>query len=386
LFPTVRNGLKELFLKTEIFFGFVSMKPVNLVMKLTCDLVRKNKFLLALLAVLFYLSACKKETPVAPPGNVNIYPPAKPGFFVVGYFPSYRYVSEYPDRMFRMCKVVNYAFADVNSSNTSTIANPQKFDSVYKKAKANGSMVFLSVAGDPALFASMSGTSGGRNTFVRDIMQKVRFYYLDGIDIDWEYPLSNDGTGQTFSLLMKQLSDSLHVDGKYFLTAAITPGVYAGSVRDGISNDVFQYADWFNVMAYDDFTTNPAFPYQQHSPFSLAVNSLDYWLNTRGMPKDKCLLGIPAYGRPSGMTQTNTVLSYKTILAQGGSSVSDSATVSSGGFSNYTIYYNGQPTVKKKAAYARTIAGGVMFWEIGEDVADDRSLIKAACDTLGIQY
>ncbi len=348
--------------------------------------MKKGKFLLALLTVLLYLSACKKEHTPEPPVHVDIHPPVKPGFLVVGYFPSYRTVNEYPDRMFRMCDVVNYAFSDINSSGTSTIEDQQKFDSVYRKAKSNGAMVFLSVAGDPSLFAVMSGSSSGRNTFVKDIMQKVRQYRLDGIDIDWEYPLSSDGSGLGFSALMKQLSDSLHVDGKYFLTAAITPGKYAGSVRDGIGNEVFQFIDWFNVMTYDDFTTNPAIQYQQHSPFSLASISLDYWINTRGMPKDKYLLGIPIYGRPSGMTQTNTVLTYKTILSQGGSPLSDSAIVSSGGFTNYTIYYNGQPTVKKKAAYARSVAGGIMFWEIGQDATDDRSLIKAACDTLGKQY
>ncbi|MBS1919684.1 MAG: glycoside hydrolase family 18 protein [Bacteroidetes bacterium] len=348
--------------------------------------MKTGKYIFLLLPTLLYLSACKKETLPAPPAPVNIYPPVKPGFMVVGYFPSYRYVNEYPDRMFRMCDVVNYAFANITAAGTSIISDIPKFDSVYQKAKANGAMVFLSIAGDPTLFASMSSTSGGRNIFIQDIMQKVRQNHLDGIDIDWEYPHSNDGTGQTFSLLMKQLSDSLHVDGKYFLTAAITPGKYAGSIRDGIGNDVFQYADWFNVMAYDDFSTNPANLYQQHSPFSLATTSFDYWINTRGMPKDKCLLGIPIYGRPSGMTQTGTVLTYKTILQQGGSPMSDSAIVSAGGFSNYTIYYNGQPTVKKKAAYARSVGGGIMFWEIGQDAADDRSLIKAACDTLGINY
>lgn len=323
------------------------------------------------------------ETPSQP---VNIYPPTKSGFVVVGYFPSYRTVAWLPDRMFRMCNVVNYAFADVNTSFTSDIENVQKFDSVYQRAKANNVMVFLSIAGASAQFASMSASEGGRKIFIKDVMQKVRTYPLDGIDIDWEFPQSTNGTGQNFSLLMQELSDSLHVNGKYFLTAAITVGKYAGSIRDGISNDLFQPVDWFNVMAYDDYSTDPSNLYQQHSPFSLAQISGDYWLNTRGMPKGKFVLGIPTYGRPSGKTQTETVLPYQTILSQGGSPLSDSALVSAGGFTNYKIYYNGQPTVKKKAVYANQNGGGIMFWEMGMDAANDNSLIKAACDTLGIPY
>lgn len=344
------------------------------------------RIIAGLLSVVFVLYACKKEAPGNTPPPANIKAPSKPGFVVVSYFPYYRNVNEYPDRMFRMCTVINYAFADVDASNKVTISDPQKFDSVYQKAKLNGAKVFLSISGASSLFASMSASSNGRTIFVNDIMQKVQQYHLDGIDIDWEYPKANDGTSENFTLLMQQLSNSLHVDGKYFLTAAITPGIYAGNIRDGIKNEVFQYVDWFNVMVYDDFSTDSKDPYRQHSPYSMAVSSKEYWIDSRGMPKDKFIFGIPIYGRPSGITQSGTTLSYKTILQQGGSPLSDSAKVSAGGFSDYTIYYNGQPTVKKKAVYAHSNGGGIMFWEMGQDATDDRSLIKAACDTLGIHY
>ena len=104
------------------------------------------------------------------------------------------------------------------------------------------------------------------------------------------------------------------------------------------------------------------------------------------MPAQKCVLGFPAYGRPSGITQTGTVLAYKEILMKGGSSQSDSAVVTNGAFTNYTIYYNGQPTVKKKAILAKQIANGVMLWEKWQDAMDGNSLLKAACDTVGRPY
>ncbi len=342
-------------------------------------------YLLILVSSAMLLNACKKETPEPSKPPVVIKPPTPLGFMVIGYFPSYRTVAEYPDRMFKMCSVINYAFANVTSSNTVTISDVTKMDSVYKKGKTNGAKIFLSIAGASSVFAGMSSTVAGRGTFVRDVMQKVRQYKLDGIDIDWEYPRTTDGTDETFRLLMKELSDSLHVDGKYYLSAAITPGLYAGSIRDGIKNEIFSYADFLNVMIYDDFTTDPSQPYRQHSPYSMVVTCYNYW-TSRGLPKEKLNIGIPIYGRPSGMTQTNTVLSYKTILNQGGDPNSDSALVSAGGFSNYKIYYNGRSMVKKKAAYAKDFAGGIMFWEIGQDANDDRSLTKAACDTIGRSY
>jgi GH18 family chitinase len=204
------------------------------------------------------------------------------------------------------------------------------------------------------------------------------------VDVDWEFPNTSDGSDITYTALMKELSDSLHRDAKYYLTAAITAGKYAGGIRDAIHSELFTFVDWFNIMAYDDFSTTV--PYQHHSNYNLAVNSLNYWVSVRGMPSAKCVLGLPAYGRPSGITQSGTVLSYNAILQQGGNPALDSALVTSGGFSNYTIYFNGQYTIKRKAILAKQTANGIMMWEKWQDAPDANSLLKAACDTIGRAY
>ena len=338
-----------------------------------------------LIFILLLVQACSKKssTEIKEPTKPNIIAPPNLGFSVVGYFPSYRTVKEYDDVFFKRCTIINYAFSNVNTAGTLDPVNQLKFDSVYNKAKANGAKVFMSVI-DADNFKAMAATALGRNNFIKSVLQKVRQHKLDGVDIDWEYPKTSDGTDITYAALMKELSDSLHVDGKYYLSAAITPGKYAGSIRDGIRTEVFNYVDFFNVMIYDDF--NSSVPYKHHSDMSLFDLCFNYWINTRGMPKEKFIAGIPLYGRPSGITQTGTVLSYKTILALGGSPVSDSAVVTAGGFNNYTIYYNGQNTVKNKALKAQQNANGIMFWEIGQDDPGSNSLIKAACDAIGRIY
>ncbi|WP_300601860.1 glycoside hydrolase family 18 protein [Niabella sp.] len=345
--------------------------------------------LLAGVCSVLFISCKKNEVPAPQPPQppVSIFAPPNLGFYVVGYFPSYRTVAEYPDRFFKMCNVINYAFFSVNATGTVDIANPQKFDSVYVKAKANGAKVFISI-NNAANFTTMAATAGGRNTFIKDVMAKVRSLKADGVDIDWEYPKTTDGTDLTFTLLMKELSDSLHANGRYYLTAAITPGRYAGSIRDAIKTEVFEAVDFFNIMIYDDFSTTV--PYKQHSDIALYNYCMNYWLNTRGMPKEKVVAGIPGYGRNSGAAQIST--SYKTILNSGVSAgpaplnISDSAILTKADGSTFTSYYNGQLTVKKKAADAKLRANGIMFWEIGHDATDDRSLIKAACDTIGRAY
>ena len=313
-------------------------------------------------------------------------PPAF-GYYVVGYFPSYRSLSDVPDVKFRMTNAVMYAFYGVNSSGTlSAPSSPAAtLIAVRDKARTNGAKVFLAINdGAAGNFKNMAATAAGRNNFIKDVMNNVRANNLDGVDIDWEFPTTTDGTDITYTLLMKELSDSLHRDGRYYLSAAITAGKYAGGIRDAIRNEIFPYVDFFNIMAYDDFNTSV--PYKHHSDYTLATVCLNYWLNTRSMPASKAVLGVPAYGRPSGITQTGTVLTYKTILSQGGNPQYDSAIVTAGGFTNYTIYYNGQYTVKRKAKLAKDIANGVMMWEKWQDAADNNSLLKAACDTVGRAY
>ena len=316
--------------------------------------------------------------------------PASLGYYVVGYFPSYRSLADVPDVKFRMTNVVVYSFYQVNASGSlvapgSPVAS---LAAVATKAKTNNSKILLGIndgSGDGKThFKSMAATQAGRTNFIRQVMNVVRSQQLDGVDVDWEFPTTSDGSDITFTALIKELSDSLHRDGAYYLSCAVTAGKYAGGIRDAIRNEIFPVVDFFNIMAYDDFSTTT--PYRHHSDYTLATVCLNYWLNTRGMPAAKAVLGLPGYGRPSGITQSNTVLSYRTILTQGGSAQSDSAIVTSGGFSNYTIYYNGQYTIKRKAKLAKDIAGGVMLWEKWQDAPDGNSLLKAACDTVGRSY
>jgi GH18 family chitinase len=320
--------------------------------------------------------------------NIVIQSPPGFGYYVVGYFPSYRNPADVPDVKFRMTNVVIYAFFTANTSGTVDVVNPTTLAAVIAKARANNAKIFVGIndgnSDGKTNFKNMAASASGRNNFIKDVMNKVRQYNFDGVDMDWEFPTTSDGTDGTFTLLMKELSDSLHRDARYYLSAAITAGKYAGGIRDAIRNEIFPYVDFFNIMAYDDFNTTV--PYRHHSDYTLAQTCLNYWLTTRGMPAAKCVLGLPAYGRPSGITQSNTVLTYKTILSQGGNPQYDSAVVTAGGFTNYTIYYNGQYTVKRKAKLAKDIANGVMLWEKWQDATDGNSLLKAACDTVGRVY
>ena len=94
---------------------------------------------------------------------------------------------------------------------------------VRDKARANNAKVFLGIndgSGDGKTnFKNMAATACGSNNFIKDVMNVVRANNLDGVDMDWEFPTTADGTDATFTLLMKELSDSLHRDARYYLSA-----------------------------------------------------------------------------------------------------------------------------------------------------------------------
>src|SRR5215212_659581 len=116
--------------------------------------------------ILLFVVACKKSEPITPVPQppLVIQPPPAFGFYVVGYFPSYRTLSEVPDVKFRMCNVVNYAFFGVNSSGTLTVNNPALVPQVVTKSKANNAKVFVAINDDSGdgktNFKNMAATAG----------------------------------------------------------------------------------------------------------------------------------------------------------------------------------------------------------------------------------
>lgn len=354
------------------------------------------KYTLIILSILLTISACKKSKTVPNPGPGVVIPPAVPvivappafGYYVVGYIPYYRDPALIPDVKYRMCNVMNYAFATVTSNGGLAVQVPANLTTVVTKARANGCKVFISLNGSTTDWANMAVTATGRNNFIKATMNIVRQYALDGVDVDWEFPSTADGTDVTFTALMKEMSDSCHLDKKYYITMAVTSGKYAGSIRDAIKPELFPYLDFVNIMAYDDFNTTV--PYRHHSDVAMANTCLNFWLNTRGLPAAKCVLGTACYARPSGMSQSGAIVTYNSVITtHAGNPMLDSAVVtltSVNGGNPYTVYYPGIATTKTKAAIARTRANGIMFWEQGQDAHNNNSLTKAACDTVGRVY
>lgn len=314
--------------------------------------------------------------------------PKNAKFQKVVYFPSYRTLTEaaIPDEKLRMADVACFAFASINSDYTLSVQEPNKLRALVARCHAAGVKIVISLNGSHSLYAAMTASADARARFIGSLRGIVDTYGLDGVDNDWEYPRTTDGSDKGNTALMRELSCWLHDPAvNKLLTMAITPGKYVGATSNAIQKECFDYVDWFNIMVYDDFSNDT--PGINHSPFSLLETAYKYWVVTREMPKSKFVAGIPVYGRSSGLGKSVS-MAYSTILAQGGDPDADQATVTSSSYNDgktpFTVYYNGRKLVRKKTRYCIDQGlGGVMFWEAGQDTQDDRSLIRAAHEEIG---
>lgn len=342
----------------------------------------KKQLLLLLSLSLMLFNACKKskDDPQPKPVDPPVTTPYTPdnSFKIIAYMPSYRDPATVSDHKYKMITHLFYAFLNPNPTADGSLAvlsNTSRFLAVQQKAKANNVKYGISISGAESIFAAIAASPAARTNFVKNVVAFAKMYNLNGVDMDWEYPrTSNGGPSTDFTALMKELSTELH-KANMFLSAAITPGVYASTNRDAIEPAVYPYVDFFNIMQYDGAGYDSAEPLN-HASMKMTEASLNFWLTTKGMPKEKAILGMPLYGKAGSAS-----IAYRDIEASGADLNQNVATVN-----GVTYGYNGIALIKAKTQKAKERTNGIMFWEFAHDSNTDNALIKAANDQLGRSY
>jgi chitinase len=252
---------------------------------------------------------------------------------------------------------INYSFLIPNPDGTfAPLNNSWKLKTIVENAHKQNVKVSIAVGGWgwDAQFEEMCANPAARTAFVKNLVDVVNGYQLDGVDIDWEYP-DPGPSSQNFLALMQELRNAL--PDKLISTATISYGDDTGL---GIPNEVFDLVDYVNVMTYDG---------QIHGSLAEFEEGLKYW-NERGVPKEKINIGVPFYSRPSEVTFANLVKE-------------DPATAQLNSFDylGSTENYNGIPAVKRKTEIAMQKAGGIMFWALDHDAQGEYSLVNVIYKT-----
>lgn len=171
-------------------------------------------------------------------------------------------------------------------------------------------------------FSDVALTNASRTTFANSCVDFLRTYdFFDGIDIDWEYPVSGGEPDniyrpedkQNYTLLMQKLRSVLNTagaqDGKYYMLTAAVSASFEKMPNYEI-NKYPQYMDFMIVMGYDfhgkwENVTNhctPLYPLAgdiQTAEFKEKYNT-DWAISEyirNNVPRSKIILGVPFFSQ-----------------------------------------------------------------------------------------
>jgi GH18 family chitinase len=126
-------------------------------------------------------------------------------------------------------------------------------------------------------------------------------------------------------------------------------------------------------------------PVGQHASKEDFHSSINYWLESKNIPKHKLVPGVPFHGvlfesRTDPMAGATSVPYSKIVVDYPNDYRKDEISIAG----DKVLYLNGIPTIKYKAEYIRDHhLGGIMIWELADDTKDEsKSLLKAIDDVI----
>ncbi len=253
-------------------------------------------------------------------------------------------------------KITHLNIAFINPDSNGNFNQQLAIDTLLKKAHQKQVKVLASIGGGGSHeYFHQLLRKDNRHLFISNLISLVKHYNLDGIDVD----LEGDDIDRNYADFVTELSGSLKPLHK-LMTSAI-----ATAYKDELPDKALRQFDFLNVMSYDN--TGPWQPDDpgDHSPYSMAVEDLDYWHNIRAIPKNKLVLGLPFYGYGFGPKDSPVLsMDYKQIVSlYPNAELSDTLALPG----NFTMYFNNKEMIKRKTLLALQKAGGVMIWQLQGD-------------------
>ena len=316
------------------------------------------------------------------------------GSIVSGYLYDYNGAFRLPDTSIEQLDYINFSFASISNGEIvlpSLTAVRQVLS--YRK---QGVRVGLAIGGWGAGgFSEAMLTKEGRTKLVQSIIEIVKQYQFDGIDIDWEYPTSgvagigsNKADKQNLNLFCEELKQAMDAYRKdLILSIAVTTSDSFFDFRT-----LNQYVDIFNVMTYDYAMGNTAY----HDSALYRVNASSSMSNAVEFMKarvdtDKIIPGAAFYARRgtfASISNQNLSASLSTSMGSNALSFSrlkeliltDSTYVEQYDEQAEAAYiiragmfysYDNERSVQAKCNYVKSNGlGGLMCWDLTQDYND----------------
>ncbi|KAL3744226.1 hypothetical protein ACJRO7_013476 [Eucalyptus globulus] len=215
------------------------------------------------------------------------------------------------------------AFADLDASTNQVVissTNAQSFAAFTSDVQQKNPSVItlLSIGGGSSSatdFAAMASQSSSRKSFIDSSIALARSNGFHGLDLDWEYP-DTDEKMTNLGLLLQEWRTAVAAEAAssgedaLLLSAAVYYSPHYWSPADYPVAAMAASLDWINAMAYDFFgpgwssTTGPlAALYDPGNGISGDIG-VRAWIQA-GMPAGQIVLGFPFYGRAFTLANAN---------------------------------------------------------------------------------
>ncbi len=248
-----------------------------------------------------------------------------PSKIISGYYASWSAYSGYTPLNIPASKLthINYAFAKIGDDLKITLGDPSidaaNFTKLNQlKASYPHLKTLISVGGwtYSDKFSDAALTDASRTSFADSVAAFIKQYGFDGVDIDWEYPVSGGLSTNTyrpedkinFILLLKKLREKLDaqglIDGKKYLLS-IAGGAGSTYIKNTELSLIGSSVDYAIVMTYDlhgpwnsytDFNAPLYTPAATSPQYKLSADSCVRAWTAAGFPSSKIVLGVPFYG------------------------------------------------------------------------------------------
>lgn len=272
---------------------------------------------------------------------------------IVGYYTSWSiYARKFMPAQIPSNKVnvINYAFANIDKGEVvqgDSYADTQKaytgdcwtagckrgnFNQLNKmKGNVAGLKTMIAIGGWSwsKYFSDVAATDATREKFATSAVKFAVDWGFDGLDINWEYPVSGGLAGndhspadkENFTALLKLMREKLtaqgKIDGKTYLISIAT-SANINLLPNYDFKGMMEYVDWVNMMSYDFHTpsagsTDPITGFNaalkmdpkdkepnliEKQDFNVAAAVEEYI--KAGIPKSKINAGLATYGRGFG--------------------------------------------------------------------------------------
>ncbi|RYP74296.1 hypothetical protein DL771_003117 [Monosporascus sp. 5C6A] len=244
---------------------------------------------------------------------------------VIGYYeawsmterPCYGMIPE--DIPFGYYTHINFAFATINPQTFEIIPGDSQTESLMNRIGALKLFqpdleIWVAVGGwafnDPGptatTFSDLAASTEAQDAFIDSLIRMMNTFGLDGVNIDWEYPVAPDRSGRredfdNFVTFLDRLRQRLGHEGLRKGISLTLPSSYWYLQHFDIQN-LERSVDWFNIMSYDihgswDIDNPFTGPFvNSHTNFTEIQMALDLlWRND--INPDKVVLGMSFYSR-----------------------------------------------------------------------------------------